>query len=127
MLTCWKKTIWDSSRPKKERCLKKAFVSASVAALVMMYHLMGFLQTHISFLAMVHVNAKCSGHQLTHQISAPAGKVLYVPFLVIEQSGQCCSVSCMGKSECACCQDLCRAMAVPWQHKRVWSSRLHIL
>ena len=46
MLTCWKKTIWDSSSPKKERCLKKPFVSASVAALVMMYHLMGFLQAH---------------------------------------------------------------------------------
>ena len=44
LLTCWKKTIWDSSRPKKERCRKLAFVSASVAALVMMYHLMGFLR-----------------------------------------------------------------------------------
>lgn len=52
-----KKTIWDGCRPKHSFCLKNARVSASVAGLVIMYHLTGFLhaQEHtLSTLPLLH-------------------------------------------------------------------------
>lgn len=44
MLTCWKNTIWSGCSPKCACSAKNSRVAASVAALVMMYHLSGRLQ-----------------------------------------------------------------------------------
>lgn len=47
MLTCWKNTTWSGCSPKCARSAKNSRVAASVAALVMMYHLSGRLQQSI--------------------------------------------------------------------------------